>query len=67
MKEGWLSDISPLVVIGHGDCPERAEELSALVQQHFPQAEVYTTPIGPIIGSHTGPGVLALIYWGDNR
>ena len=29
----------------------------------FPTAEIYTTPIGPIIGSHTGPGMLALIYW----
>ncbi|MFQ9150582.1 MAG: hypothetical protein ACLR6B_02770 [Blautia sp.] len=38
-----------------------------MVQKEFPTAEIYTTPIGPIIGSHTGPGMLALIYWGTNR
>ena len=67
MKKGWNPAISPLVLIGHGDCPEKAELLKAMVQKEFPEAEIYTTPIGPIIGSHTGPGMLALIYWGTNR
>ena len=67
MKKGWNPAISPLVLIGHGDCPEKAELLKAMVQKEFPTAEIYTTPIGPIIGSHTGPGLLALIYWGTNR
>ena len=67
MKKGWNPAISPLVLIGHGDCPEKAELLKAMVQKEFPTAEIYTTPIGPIIGSHTGPGMLALIYWGTNR
>ena len=67
MKKGWNPGSSPLVLIGHGDCPEKAELLKAMVQKEFPTAEIYTTPIGPIIGSHTGPGMLALIYWGTNR
>ena len=67
MKKGWNPGISPLVLIGHGDCPEKAELLKSMVQKEFPNAEIFTTPIGPIIGSHTGPGMLALIYWGTNR
>ena len=30
-------------------------------------SEICIAYIGPIIGAHTGPGALALIYWGNNR
>ena len=67
MKEGWLPDMGRLVVIGHGDCPENAEQLRQAVLREFPDADIRTACIGPIIGAHTGPGMLALIYWGANR
>ena len=67
MQEGWLPDISPLVVIGHGDAPEAAAMLKSAVEAEFPNAEIHVAEIGPVIGAHTGPGMLALIYWGDNR
>ena len=67
MKEGWLPDMGRLVVIGHGDCPEDAEQLRQAVLREFPDADIRTAYIGPIIGAHTGPGMLALIYWGTNR
>ena len=56
-----------LVVIGHGDDPIAAELLKNEVFSIHPSAQVYIAPIDPIIGAHTGPGMLALIYWGDNR
>ena len=31
MNEGWLPDMGRLVVIGHGDCPEDAEQLRQAV------------------------------------
>ena len=67
MDKGWTPVLSNLVVIGHGDCPEAAEELKTEVLSRFPQAEIRIAPIGPVIGAHTGPGMLALIYWGNNR
>lgn len=67
MSQGWLSDMGRLIVIGHGDDPEAAEQLRTAVAERFPDAEIYVTQIGPIIGAHTGPGMLALIYWGSNR
>ena len=67
MKEGWTPEMSRLVVIGHGDCPEDAEQLRQAVLREFPDADIRTAYIGPIIGAHTGPGMLALIYWGANR
>ncbi|MCD8124784.1 MAG: DegV family protein [Lachnospiraceae bacterium] len=67
MQATWQPEISPLVVIGEGDAKERAAELAALVKQEFPQAEIFTAPVGPVIGAHTGPGMLALIFWGSER
>lgn len=67
MKKGWKPGISPLVVIGHGDNMEAAQMLKAAVEADFPQADIHIAEIGPIIGAHTGPDMLALIYWGSNR
>ena len=67
MQEGWLPDISPLIVIGQGDDMDAAMLLKEAVSSKFPQADIHIVEIGPIIGAHTGPGMLVLIYWGSNR
>ena len=55
------------VAISHGDCPEDAEQLRQAVLKEFPDADIRTAYIGPIIGAHTGPGTDALFFWGDER
>lgn len=67
MQEGWQPEISPLVVIGHGDDLDAALMLKEAVEIKLPNADIHIAEIGPIIGAHTGPGMLALIYWGNNR
>lgn len=67
MERSWTPEESPLVVVGHGDCPDRAQALAERVREEFPKAEVFIAPIGPVIGAHTGPGMLALIFWGTER
>lgn len=67
MQKGWKPELGKFVLIGHGDVPEVAEELKAAVLQMYPDAEVQTAYIGPVIGAHTGPGMLALIFWGSER
>lgn len=67
MKAGWNPDKSNLVIIGHGDCPERAKECKEKILEQYPYADVHIADIGPIIGAHTGPGMMAVIYWGNNR
>ncbi|MBQ7796080.1 MAG: DegV family protein [Lachnospiraceae bacterium] len=67
MEQGWQPEISKSVVVGHGDSPEAAGMLMGEIALKFPEAEIYTADIGPIIGAHTGPGMLALIYMGNNR
>lgn len=67
MEQGWNPEISNLVAIGHGDCPDGAQQLKEAVLARFPNAEVVIADIGPVIGAHTGPGMLAVIYWGNTR
>lgn len=67
MENGWTPKEGKLVVIGHGDAPDKAEELKENVLKQFPDAQIYTAVIGPVIGAHTGPGMLALIFWGTER
>lgn len=50
-------------------CHEDARAVADLVEARFPnldgKAEIYD--IGTTIGSHTGPGTVALFFWGDER
>lgn len=67
MEEGWTPERGNLVIVAHGDCPDGAQELQKEIHAQFPGAEIATAEIGPIVGAHTGPGMLAVIYWGDTR
>jgi DegV family protein with EDD domain len=53
------------VIIGHGDDLEQAKELEKIVRSRNIVKDVMISKIGPIIGTHTGPGMLALVYMGD--
>ena len=67
MEQGWNPKLGKLVVVGHADCPDVGEELCEQVREQFPEAEIILANIGPVIGAHTGPGMSAVIYWGNNR
>ena len=56
------------IFIGHGDCPEDAAALEAMLRQKHPGIkQVITGYVGPVIGAHTGPGVLVVFFMGDAR
>ena len=55
------------VFICHGDCLEEAEQLKALVLQRNGVREVFVGNLGAVIGSHAGPGTLALFFMGKHR
>ncbi len=62
-----LNEEHPYVFICHGDAAEQAEKEKAAILEAVPQAQVIIMPMSPIIGIHTGPGVQAVIYFGNNR
>lgn len=67
MEVDWTPELSRRVIIGHGNSKENADVLANMISDRFPDAQVIIADIGPIIGAHAGPGVLALIYFGNNR
>ena len=62
--KGWDNEI---MMITHGDCPDDAEYLASLVREKMGVDNILINNIGTVIGSHTGPGVLALFGIGEHR
>ena len=63
------TDYSGRCFISQSFCRADAEEVARLVEEHFPKLDgkVLINDIGTVIGSHTGPGTVALFFWGDER
>ena len=55
------------VFLSHGDCREDAEYLIGLLKEKYGVKEVVLSYVGSVIGSHAGPGTLALFFLGDHR
>ena len=55
------------VFVAHGDCPADAEALANILKTKYGVKEVITGYVGPVIGAHTGPGVLVVFFMGQNR
>lgn len=53
--------------VGHGDCLERAEAFKQRIEEKTHAGNVRITKIGPVIGSHTGPGMLAAVFFGKEE
>lgn len=63
------TDSSGKCYISHSACYEDARAVADLVEAAFPKlngkVEIYS--VGTTIGSHTGPGTVALFFWGKER
>jgi DegV family protein with EDD domain len=57
-----MDESETTIFVGHGDAEERALELKEKILEKTPVKEVIITKIGPVIGSHTGPGMLAVLF-----
>ena len=55
------------VFISHGDCIEDAEYLAERIKNEIGVKEVRIAYVGSVIGSHSGPGTLALFFLGSER
>ena len=54
--------------ISHSACIDDAKAVAAIISKLFPKVkEVLINDIGTTIGSHTGPGTVALFFWGNKR
>lgn len=67
MKEMAVEPEKQRVFISHGDCMEDVEELMRLIRENLGTTDFVVSYVGNVIGSHTGPGVLALFFMGNHR
>ena len=63
-KGQWENDV---IYISQADAMDDAEFLKELILKNNPDSEVVITDIGPVIGSHAGPGTIALFFFADKR
>jgi DegV family protein with EDD domain len=51
------------VAILHGNVPEESRQLEQTVRSQFNCVELITSDMGPVIGTHAGPGTLGLVFY----
>ena len=67
MGEQYLPGENDTVFICHGDCMEDAKYLESIVKKQYGVKNVFIYYVGAVIGSHSGPGTLALFFMGKER
>ena len=55
------------VFICHGDCLDDAEYTAEQIRALVPVKDIIINYVGPVIGAHTGPGVISIFFVGTHR
>lgn len=63
----YSTDLPQDVIVAHADVEDSARKLKEQILSINPQAAVQICSLSPIIGAHTGPGMMAVIHWGDRN
>jgi DegV family protein with EDD domain len=67
VKENAVEPEKQTIFISHGDCLEEAEWLASILRDELHVKDVMIGFIGPVIGSHSGPGTMAIFFMGSQR
>ena len=67
LGETGIPGANDTAFICHGDCKEDADYLANLLKEKYGVKDVFIYYTGAVIGSHSGPGTLALFYLGNHR
>ncbi|MCL2433835.1 MAG: DegV family protein [Clostridia bacterium] len=67
IKQRGIDVENQTVFIAHADASDDCDAVIAGIRGHFPDVEIIKGPLGPVIGSHSGPGTLALFFLGKDR
>ena len=63
---GTELDKYPIVVLD-ADNQAGGDKIEAKLRELYPQAEIWRYPVGPVIGTHCGPGTIAVIFRSTQR
>lgn len=64
---GSFKDKNDVIFISHGDCEKDAQIVADEIKKRFGYERFVINYVGPVIGAHSGPGTVALFFWGDVR
>ena len=67
MVETAVEPEEQTVFICHGDCIDDAEYTASLIREKTGAKTVIINYVGPVIGAHTGPGVVSIFFLGTHR
>ena len=67
MVETATDPAEQTVFICHGDCIDDAEYTASLIREKTGAKTVIINYVGPVIGAHTGPGVISIFFLGTHR
>lgn len=67
MEKTVVNPEEQVIFISHGDSLKDAEYTAKLVRERFNVKDIVINPIGPVIGSHSGPGTIALFFLANTR
>ena len=67
LGETGLPGENDTVFISHGDCIEDVKYLEGVLKEKYGIKNVFTYYVGAVIGSHAGPGTMALFFLGSKR
>jgi len=62
MEERGRDFEQQVIGISHADYEEMAKDLAEQIKARFKVKDIFISEIGPVIGSHTGPGTIALFF-----
>ena len=55
------------IFISHAECQDEAKRLADILKERHNADVTMITEIGPVIGSHAGPGTIAMFFIGKHR
>ncbi|MDD7266911.1 MAG: DegV family protein [Lachnospiraceae bacterium] len=65
--KAWPREENPIILISHGDCPEDVAIVQEEIKKELGDIEFLVHYIGPSVGTHSGPGTVAVFCMGPDR
>jgi len=67
MEQTVINPEEQVIFISHGDCEKDAQYVADQIRAKWNVKEIVLNEIGPVIGTHSGPGTVALFFLGSKR
>ena len=67
MAKTGIDNAHQTVFLSHGDCQADVEYVADQIRSRFGTKDIHINYIGPVIGAHTGPGMMFVGYFGTER